>query len=153
MTQAWARLTSVTGSASGCTANRTAPAPTNGTTCAVVVAVHSAAVRLRRRSSTSGRQWTAWRSGRPSAAPGRSRVRSGSAARDRQAHDHELGVERQLAHLLGVALARRDHPEVALVELGAERADGGLDRLGIVGRPLGERRVAGVIHADETGHA
>src|SRR3954454_5415187 len=110
MTHACAKLTSVIGRASGCTANRTAPAPMNGTTCAVVVAVQSAAVRLRRRSSTSGRQCTTRRSGRPS----RATARPGSAAGDRQAHDPELGVERQLAYLLGMALARRDHAEVAL---------------------------------------
>src|ERR671922_986230 len=152
MTHAWAKLRSVTGSASGCTANSTAPAPTNGTTCAVVVAVHSAAVRLKRRSSTSGRQCTDWSSGRPSAATA-ALGRPGSAARDRQAHDHEIGVDRELADLLGLALAGRDHAEVALLQLLAERAHGRFDRLGIVGRPLGERRVAGVVHADETGHA
>src|SRR3954454_2487833 len=114
MTQACAKLTSVTGSASGCKANRTAPAPMNGTTSAVVVVVHTVAIRCRRRSSTSGRQWTACRSGNPSSAADIGRR---SAAGDRQAHDHELGVDREVAHLLGVALAGRDHPEVALLEL------------------------------------
>src|SRR3954471_14800086 len=155
MIHACARPTSVTGNASGWTANISAPAPTNGITWAVVVAVHSAAVRCRRRSSTSGRQWTTWRSGRPSptvsAAMGSVRA-VGLAAGDRQAHDHELGVARELADLLGLSLAGRDHPEVALVELRAEGADRRVDRRGIVGRPLGERRVAGVVHADETGH-
>ena len=54
ITQACAKPASVTGSASGWTANSSAPAPMNGTTCAVVVAVHSAAVRFRRCSSTIG---------------------------------------------------------------------------------------------------
>src|SRR5436305_14936587 len=34
------------------------------------------------------------------------------ATRDRQPQDHEVGVERQLADLLGVALPGRDHAEV-----------------------------------------
>src|SRR5215470_2960883 len=133
MIHACARATSVTGNASGWTANSSAPAATNGTTCAVVVAVHSAAVRRSRRSSTSGRQWTAWRSGRPSPAVSAATAGApGLAAGDRQAHDHELGVDRQLADLLGLALAGRDHAEVALVELGAERANRRVDRLGVV---------------------
>src|SRR5689334_14423000 len=123
MTHACARATSETGAASGSTATSAAPAATKGTTWAVVVAVHSVALRRRRRSSTSGRQCTAARSGRPSGSPSLrvSVATPTDAARlpagDRQAHDHELGVDRQVADLLGPALARRDHPEVALVEL------------------------------------
>ena len=44
-----------------------------------------------------------------------------SAAGDRQAQDHEVGVDRQLADLLGLAGPGRDHREIAAVELGAER--------------------------------
>src|SRR5919197_1301981 len=65
----------------------------------------------------------------------------------------EIGVERQLADLLGLALAGRDHREIAAVELLAEGPHGGLDGLGIVGRPFGQRRVAGLVHANQTGHA
>src|SRR6476620_10059902 len=77
----------------------------------------------------------------------------GSAATDREAQDHERRVDRQLLDLLGVALTRRDHREVALVELLAERLHRGLDRIRIVGRPLRERRVAGLVHPDELRHA
>src|SRR4051794_24549106 len=157
MTQACAKLASATGSASGWMAISIPPAPMNGTTCAVVIAVHAVAVRLSRRSSTSGRQWTASSSGRLSVATavtGASVAEAADlAARDRQAHDHELGAGRQLADLLGVALARGDHPEVALLELLAERPRRGLDRFRVLGRPLRQRGVTGVIHADETGHA
>src|SRR3954468_841610 len=158
MTQACAKLASVTGSASGSTANSTAPAPMNGTTCAVVIAVQTAAVRLSPRSSTSGRQWTASSSGRLSVARAGGGTsagadRGGSAARDRQAHDDEVRVDGQLAHLLGLALAGGHHAEVPLLELRAELPRRRVDRLGVVGRPLGQRAVTGVVHADETGHS
>src|SRR3712207_7983226 len=63
--------------------------------------------------------------------------------------DHELGVERQLAHLLGVTLALRDHRVVALVELLAEGLDGRIGRRGVTGRPLRERRVRSEEHTSE----
>src|SRR6476620_1922844 len=77
----------------------------------------------------------------------------GSAATDREAQDHERRVDRQLLDLLGVALTRGDHREVALVELLAERLHRSLDRSRIVGRPLRERRVAGLVHSDVVLHA
>ena len=73
-------------------------------------------------------------------------------AGDRPAQDHEVGVERQLAHLLGVPLPRADDGVVAGVELLAERGDGRLGGRGVVRRPLGERRVPGLVHADESCH-
>ena len=78
----------VTGSASGSTANSTAPAPTNGTTCATVVSVHSArgaaqARLVHARAPVDGR----------SSGSGGARPRRRSAAGDRQAHDHEVGVD------------------------------------------------------------
>src|SRR5919198_4939039 len=148
MTHAWAKLARLTGSASGWTMNSTTPAAMNGTTWATVIAVHINPVRSMRRASTRGRQWTAASSGSGSAATAML-----LPAGDRQAHDHEVGVERQLADLLGLALAGRDHREIAAVELLAEGPHGGLDGLGIVGRPFGQRRVAGLVHANQTGHA
>src|SRR5512132_157718 len=147
MTQAWAKLARLTATASGCTRNITTPAATNGTTWAIVIAVHSMPVRSMRRASTRGRQWTAASSGSGSAATAL-RLPAG----DRQPHDHQVGVDRQLAHLLGLALASRDHPEVAAVELLAERPHRRLDRLRVVGRPFRQRRVAGLVHANQTGH-
>jgi hypothetical protein len=67
MTQAWAKLARLTGSASGCTRKSTMPAAMNGTTWATAVSVHSRLVRSRRRSSARGRQWTAASSGSGSA--------------------------------------------------------------------------------------
>src|SRR6478736_796249 len=77
----------------------------------------------------------------------------GSAATDRQAQDDERRVDGQLLDLLGVALAGRDHPEVATVELLAEGLHRRLDRCRVVGRPLSERRVSGLVHADKLRHA
>ena len=95
MIHACARPSSVTGNASGWTANISAPAPTNGITWAVVVAVHSVAVRRRRRSSTSGRQWTPWRSGRPS--PMVSAATTGSVRNDFGITDSQIhALEKQL---------------------------------------------------------
>jgi len=64
------------------------------------------------------------------------------SAGDRQAQDHELGPHRQLADLLGLALAGRDHGEVPAIELGTEGLDRALHRLGIVRAPLGQGGVA-----------
>src|SRR5689334_3260509 len=143
MTHAWAKLARQTGRASGCTMNSATPAAMKGTTWAIVMSVHVRPVRSSRRASTRGRQWTAASSGSGSAtwASGSAATGSGLPAGDRQAHDHELGVDRQLAHLLGVTLTRRDHPEVAVVELFAEGLNGGLDCLRVVGCPLGQGRV------------
>src|SRR3954452_12860119 len=113
MIHAWAMQTTATGKVSGCSASRAAAAPRTGTTCATVVAVHHRPSIRSRRASIRARQWTPATSGRTSPA-------KSLAAADRQAHDHQVGVERQLAHLLGVPGARRDHPEVAAIELGAE---------------------------------
>src|SRR5258705_13911736 len=52
-----------------------------------------------------------------------------------------------------MALAGRDHPEVATVELFAKGGDRALDRGRVVGRPLRECGVAGLVHADELRHA
>ncbi len=68
MTQAWAKLARLTGSASGCTRKSAMPAAMNGTTWATVMAVHIRLVRSRRRASARGRQWTAASSGSGSAA-------------------------------------------------------------------------------------
>src|SRR4051812_36833028 len=147
MTHAWTRHRIATGTVStGLTATSTSAAARKGTTCATVVAVHQRPSVRSRRASMRARQWTPATSGRTSPA-------NGLAAADGQAHDHEVGVERQLAHLVGVPGARRDHPEVAALELGAEGLDRALDRLGVVGAPLRERRVAGLIHPDELRHA
>src|SRR5688572_8429940 len=70
----------------------------------------------------------------------------------RAPEDHEVGVERQLAHLRGLAGTVRDHPDAALVELAAELPDRGLTGLRVVLRPLGQRRVPGVVHADQFAH-
>src|SRR6478672_3038899 len=110
MTHACAKLARHTGAASGCTRNSATPAAMNGTTCAIVISVQNRSVRSTRRASTRGRQWTAASSGSGSAA-----TAPALPAGDRQAHDHEVGVDRQVAHLLGLALARGDHPEVAAV--------------------------------------
>src|SRR5919198_18941 len=148
MTHAWAMLARLTGSASGWTMNSTTPAAMNGTTWATVIAVHISPVRSMGRASTRGRQWTAASSGSGSAATAML-----LPAGDRQAHDHEIGVERQLADLLGLALAGRDHREIAAVELLAEGPHGGLDGLGVLSGPLGKGGVAGLVHPDQAGHA
>src|SRR6266542_4331 len=111
MTHAWASAASDTGAASGWTATSAPAAARNGTTWATVVAVHSASVRRRRCGSTRGRQWTAASSGSGSAAM------ACLPAGDRQTHDHEVRVDRQLADLLGLPLADGDHREVPAIEL------------------------------------
>src|SRR3954468_1323978 len=129
MTHAWTRHRIATGTVStGLTATSTSAAAMKGTTGATVVAVHQPPGTRSRRASMRARQWTPATSGRTSPATrAQPRVRgssapdsagfagasAGSAAADGQAHDHQVGVERQLAHLLGVPGARRDHPEVA----------------------------------------
>src|SRR5512132_2316470 len=133
MTHAWAKAASVTGTARGWTRNRAMPAARNGTTWAIVVVVQRASVRRRRCASTRGRQWTAASSGSGSAAM------ACLPAGDRQAHDHEVGVDRQLADLLGLPLPRGHHREVPAIELLAERPHRGLDGLGVVRAPLGQR--------------
>src|SRR5690242_8541495 len=132
----------------------------NGMVCATVVAVQIRPRRRSERASARGRQETLASSGSVGALAPAGALGSGpgSAAAlmsppgDRAAQDHELGVERQLAHLLGVPLALRDDRVVALVELLAERLDRGLGGGAVAGRPLGERRVAGGVHADEPCH-
>ena len=98
------------------TASATAT-PTNGTAWATVRQRPQPAVRVSVRSVARGRQWTLASSGSAAAAR---QVRSPAAflaSGDRPAEDHDRCVERQLAHLLGVALALRDDREVALIEL------------------------------------
>ena len=92
--------------ASGCRTTSSTPTARNGTTWATVLSVHSAPRRRRRCASARGRQWTAASSGSPAARGGRAAARAaaGSAAGDRQPQDHELGVDGQLGHLLGVPL-------------------------------------------------
>src|SRR4051812_22063012 len=76
-----------------------------------------------------------------------------SAACDGTAHDDEVRVVRQLADLRRVAGALVDDADVAVVELGAELLDRGLERRLVVGRPLGKGRVTGAVHADQARHA
>src|SRR3954451_23534801 len=84
------------------------------------------------------------------ARPGRSRRVCASAAREWAAQDDEVWVDGERADVLGPAGPGLDHGDGARVELLAERGDGGLDAGGVVGAPLRDRRVAGVVHADET---
>jgi hypothetical protein len=49
-----------------------------------------------------------------------------------------------------MALTRGDDCEVSLIQLGAERFDRRLDGGRILGGPLRQRRVAGLIHFDES---
>ena len=56
----------------------------------------------------------------------------------------------ELPRVLGVALALGDHRQVTEVEMLAEGRDSRFHRLGIVERPLGDRRVTGAVHADQT---
>ena len=88
---------SATGSASGWSATSATPAARNGTTCArssASTARPRARRRRRRRAGASGRAASSGRAlaGRPSLAAG-----------DRPAQDHEVGVDRQLLDVLGVA--------------------------------------------------
>ena len=64
-----------------------------------------------------------------------------SAPGNRPAENHHRRFEGQLANLLGVALSMRDDGEVALVELGAERGDGGVLTRPISGGPFRQGRV------------
>src|SRR3954453_5311365 len=145
MIHACASAIAATGAASGLSATIPPATAMNGTTWAVVMPVHSRASCASLSASTRRRQWTAASSGRASAKE--------LPAGDRRPHDHEVGVDRQLAHHLGLARAGGDDAVVAAVELLPERFDGGLDGLGILGAPLGQRGVAGLVHADESCHA
>src|SRR3954454_24449186 len=113
MIQAFASAISETGSASGFSRTRPIAVITNGTTWATVVSVHSWLRRSIERSLTRGRQGTAASSGRGVPTGRVAASGSGSAmalpARDRAAHDHQLGLGGQLAHLGGLTLALRDH--------------------------------------------
>src|SRR3954468_16922913 len=142
MIHAWASAMIDTGAASGCSATMPTATTRNGTTCAAVVSVHSFASRASLSASTRRRQWTAATSGRTSSAKAR------LAAGDRGAHDHQVGVDRQRAHHLGLALPGRPDAVVATVELTPERLDGRLHRVGVLLGPLGQRRVAALVHAD-----
>src|SRR6202012_6031544 len=71
---------------------------------------------------------------------------------DRTAQDDQRRVKRELSHLLGATLAERDQRVVALVELGAKRCDRRLDADLIANGPLRHRRVAGLVHPDESRH-
>ena len=89
MTHAWAKLARLTGAASGSTRNSMTPAPMNGTTWAAVISRPLGAGPLQAlgvdaRAPVDGRQLGERLDGHG---------RGVLAAGDRQAHDHELGVE------------------------------------------------------------
>src|SRR5438552_2125110 len=129
----------------------TTAAATKGTLCASVTTVHSLPVRRSLPSVIRGRHQTLASSG--SAASGAApavAVADVLAPGDRAAQNHHGSVERQLPNLLGPALALRDDSEIALVELLAEGANRRLHAGRILCRPLGHRRVPGLVHADES---
>src|SRR5205085_488916 len=124
------------GMVSGWIAARATAAATNGEAWATVVRVHSRSARRRLDSLTRFRQGTAASSG--SVQPEgswRSAVAAVSASGDWSPQDHQLGVDRQLAHLLGRARDVRDGGEAPLIELAAEDRYSGLDAGRVIGRP------------------
>jgi hypothetical protein len=115
--------------------------------------VHNRPSRVSVRELARGRQWTLASSGSVPAheaigAP----VALSLASGDRVAQDHSRLVQRQLPDVLGVPLAVRDDGVIALLELLAERGDGGLYAGRILRGPLRERRVPGLVHSDESRH-
>src|SRR3954451_12673374 len=144
--QACAKLAMATGIASGCSAISTMPAAMNGIVQPTVQSVQSRPHRRRRSRSVVGRQGTAARSGRAAL------VKPGLAAGDRPSQDHEVGIQRQLAHLRGGAVAMIPDPDVALLELLAE-GGGGVVEVGAGPGPLRKLGVAGCIHPQQARHA
>jgi len=73
-------------------------------------------------------------------------------AGDRPAQDHHVRVARQLAHVRRLAGPVRDRADIAerllLAELPHRVREGGV----VLRRPLGERRVPGPVHANESCH-
>src|SRR3954452_2162625 len=133
MIQACRRATIATGAASRLSSSSPTPIPRKGTTWQAMLSVHSRPCLRRYAASTSGRHETADSSG------SRAADAKGSAPGYGPAHDHELGVERKLAHLGGATLALVHNRDEALVELPPEGLDSRLVRRLIAGRPLRER--------------
>ncbi len=102
MTYAWARHTRATGAANGSSQMSTAPARTNGRTCATVVSVHSRPMRCSRAASTRGRQYTAAVSGRTPGATSGGAAAANLASRDGLAQDDGVRAHGELADLLGL---------------------------------------------------
>src|SRR5436190_11672455 len=148
MTHAWIKAMIATGNDSGASAIKVPPAIANGTVTHTIHPVHSRP-RLRSDSALArGRQWTcassgstasgsSSRTGKPAAAIAAPSLPAG----DRAAHDHEIRLARKLANLRGPSLALVEDADVALVELAAERLDGGLESDLVRGVPLGESGV------------
>src|SRR5205807_8926546 len=108
------------------------------------------------RTSTTSRRALATdrqRAGASGRSPARgARPCSWLASRDGPPEDYQRRLERQLANLLGAAVFLGDDGVVPLLELGAEGANRRLHAGRVLGGPLRERRVPGLVHPDESRH-
>src|SRR5215204_7438317 len=89
-------------------------------------------------------------------ATGPRRAREGpvvcSPAGDRAAHDHQLGITGELAHMRGLARPVWHRADVAKPLLIAKLAHRRLERGVVRRRPLGKRRMTRLVHPDESCH-
>src|SRR5690348_11024718 len=120
---------------------------TSGTVCAAVHRVQRQPALRTVSSLARWRQWTRASSGRPTAPS-----MLVSAAGDGPAQDHQRLPERKLAHLPGVTLPFGHHGDAAVLELLLEGGRRRPRARRIVELPLGDRGVAGLIHANEPRH-